>query len=63
MNELFKDYPDIVSVSQLMEMLQIGQVLAYNLVKKGKIKARKVGREYKIPKVNVIAYVLQGDAV
>lgn len=63
MNELFKDYPDIVSVSQLMEMLQIGQVLAYNLVKNGKIKARKVGREYKIPKVNVIAYVLQGDAV
>lgn len=63
MNELFKDYPDIVSVSQLMEMLQIGQVLAYNLVKKGRIKARKVGREYKIPKVNVIAYVLEGDAV
>ncbi len=63
MNELFKDYPDIVSVSQLMEMLQIGQVLAYNLVRNGKIKARKVGREYKIPKVNVIAYVLQGEAV
>lgn len=63
MNELFKDYPDIVSVSQLMEMLQIGQVLAYNLVKKGRIKARKVGREYKIPKVNVIAYILEGDAV
>lgn len=63
MNELFKDYPDIVSVSQLMEMLQIGQVLAYNLVRNGKIKARKVGREYKIPKVNVIAYVLQGEPV
>ena len=63
MNELFKDYPDIVSVSQLMEMLQIGQVLAYNLVRNGKIKARKVGREYKIPKINVIAYVLQGEAV
>ena len=63
MNELFKDYPDIVSVSQLMEMLQIGQVLAYNLVRNGKIKARKVGREYQIPKVNVIAYVLQGEAV
>lgn len=63
MNELFKDYPDIVSVSQLMEMLQIGQVLAYNLVRNGKIKARKVGREYKIPKVNVIAYVLQGETV
>ena len=29
MNEIFKDYPDIVSVEQLMQMLQIGQVLAY----------------------------------
>lgn len=57
MNEIFKGYPDVVSVEQLMEMLQIGQVLAYKLVKSGEIKSRKVGREYKIPKVNVIAYL------
>lgn len=57
MSELFKDYPDVVSVEQLMEMLQIGQVLAYKLVKSGEIKSRKVGREYKIPKFNVIAYL------
>ena len=57
MSEIFKDYPDVVSVEQLMEMLQIGQVLAYKLVKSGEIKSRKVGREYKIPKVNVIAYL------
>ena len=62
MNEMFKDYPDIISVSQLMEMLHIGQVLAYKLIKSGKIKSRKIGREYKISKANVIAYVLQGDA-
>jgi len=57
MNEIFKDYPDVVSVEQLMEMLQIGQVLAYKLVKSGAIKSRKVGREYKIPKVNIVAYL------
>ena len=45
MNEMFKDYPDVVSVGQLKEMLQIGQVLAYKLVKEGEIKSRKVGRE------------------
>lgn len=59
MNELFKDYPDVVSVDQLMEMLDIGQVLAYKLVKSGEIKSRKVGREYKIPKMEVAAYLLQ----
>lgn len=57
MSEIFKDYPDVVSVEQLMEMLQIGQVLAYKLVKSGAIKSRKVGREYKIPKVNIVAYL------
>lgn len=55
--ELFKNYPDVVSVEQLSEMLHIGQVLAYRLVRNGEIKSRKVGREYKIPKVNIIAYL------
>ena len=58
--EMFSDYPDVVSVEQLKNMLNIGQVLAYKLVKKGEIKARKIGREYKIPKVNVIIYILKG---
>ena len=51
---MFENYPDVVSVEDLMQMLQIGQVLAYKLVKRGEIKSRKVGREYKIPKINVI---------
>ena len=46
-----------------MQMLQIGQVLAYKLVKRGEIKSRKVGREYKIPKINVISYLLNGTEV
>ena len=62
MNVMFENYPDVVSVEQLMEMLQIGQVLAYKLVKSGEIKARKVGREYKIPKVNVIEYLNSENA-
>lgn len=56
---LFEKYPDIVGVQQLMEMLQIGQVLAYKLIKDGEIPSRKIGREYKIPKQNVIEYVLK----
>lgn len=59
MKQIFTDYPDIVSVEQLMQMLQIGQVLAYRLVKTGAIKSRKIGREYKIPKAAVISYLLE----
>lgn len=56
---IFENYPDIVGIQQLMEMLQIGQVLAYKLIKNGDIKSRKIGREYKIPKQSVIEYVLK----
>ncbi len=55
--ELFKDYPDIVNVEQVSEMLKIGQVLAYRLVRSGEIKSRKVGRRYIITKQNIIDFV------
>ena len=54
---MFKEYPDVVSVEQLMEMLQIGQSLAYRLLRSGAIPAKRVGRKYIIAKVNVIEFV------
>ena len=58
---MFKGYPDVVSVEQLMEMLDIGKVLAYRLIKSRKIKAAKIGRAYKIAKQNVADYLLQSS--
>ena len=60
--ELFKNYPDVVSVEQLSEMLHIGQVLAYRLVRNGDIKSRKVGRKYIITKQNVIDFINNKEA-
>ena len=60
-NEMFRGYPDVVSVEQLMEMLHIGKVLAYRLIRSGKIKTIKIGRAYKIAKQNVAEYVLQNS--
>ena len=60
--ELFKNYPDVVSVEQLSEMLHIGQVLAYRLVRNGEIKSRKVGRKYIITKQNVIDFINNKEA-
>ena len=54
---IFASYPDVVSIYQLKEMLGIGISLAYKLVKQNSIRSRKVGREYKIPKANVIEYI------
>lgn len=54
---IFAPYPDVVSIYQLKEMLGIGISLAYKLVKQNSIRSRRVGREYKIPKANVIEYI------
>ena len=43
-----------------MEMLQIGRVFAYKLVKSKKVKAIKIGREYKITKASVIELFKKG---
>ena len=54
---MFTTYPDIVNIIQLKEMLGIGKNLAYKLVRNKTIPSLKVGREYKIPKRNIIYYL------
>ena len=55
---MFPDYPDIVTVKQLREMLGISRQLAYKLINCGEIQAVKIGTSLKIPKISVINYVL-----
>lgn len=54
---MFTSYPDLVNIVQLKEILGIGVTLAYRLVKNNTIHAFKIGREYKIPKRNIISYL------
>lgn len=60
---MFTSYPDVVNTNQLKDMLGIGITLAYRLVKQNIIKSIKVGREYKIPKANVIAYLTKQNGI
>lgn len=60
---MFTTYPDVVTISQLKEMLGIGITLAYRLVKQNTINAIKIGRKYKIPKANVIAYLTKQNEI
>ena len=58
--EMFANYPDVVDVSGLQSMLgNIGKQKVYELVREGTIKAIKVGKLYRIPKINVIAFLTQ----
>lgn len=55
---MFTSYPDVVNIRELKDMLDIGITLAYRLVRENRIKSIKVGREYKIPKANIISYLV-----
>ena len=55
---MFMQYPDVVNISQLCEMLGgISEKTAYRLIREGKIGAFLIGRAYCIPKANVIDFL------
>ncbi|WP_335582449.1 helix-turn-helix domain-containing protein [Paenibacillus polymyxa] len=55
---IFKDYPDVVTIPQLCEMLGgISSKSTYKLLQANRILHFKIGRAYKIPKVHVIAHL------
>lgn len=59
-SELFKDYPDVVRVYQLKEMLpKTGKNKIYKLLKDKKIHSKRIDRDYYIPKVSIINYLME----
>lgn len=56
---MFAEYPDIVTVKDLQTMLGISRHAAYDLLGEGEISCIRLGNAYKIPKINVIDYVLK----
>lgn len=58
---IFNEYPDVVGHSDLCAMLGISKNTAYGLLKSGKIRCRRIGRIYKIPKQEVIGFLSQNS--
>ena len=56
---MFAEYPDIVTFKDLQAMLGISRHAAYDLLTDGSIRGLKLGNAYKIPKINVIRYVVE----
>ena len=55
---MFTEYPDVVNADQLCEMLGGAAIKSvYRLLREGKIKAFRIGKGYRIPKVSVIEYL------
>lgn len=54
---MFDQYDEVLTVSQLMEVLGIGKNVAYQLLNSGQIQSFKIGRVHRIPKKAVINYI------
>jgi len=55
---LYETYPDLLDIAAMCEMLSISSKTAYKLLRENRITHLKVGRAYRIPKVNVIDYLM-----
>lgn len=55
--QMFSDYPDVVDVEQMSEMLGISTKTGYKLLKENKIQHFKIGRTYKVPKHNILLFI------
>lgn len=52
-----KDYPDVLTVPQVAEILGVCEKTAYHLIHTKAIGYRKIGRIIKVPKVCVSDYL------
>lgn len=58
--KMFRDYPDVLTPQQVQEILGVGQRLAYQLLREGKIQNVRMGKLYRVPKAAVIDYLYSG---
>ncbi len=57
---LFEQYPNVVKVKTLKRMLpQIGKNKTYKLLQDKEIYSKRIGKEYYIPKISVIEYLIK----
>ena len=54
---VFKEYPDVLDVKQISALLGVSTKTVYRLLREGSLASLKIGREFRIPKVNVMKYI------
>ncbi len=60
-DQMFADYPDIVTVKQVQKMLRCSRTFVYNLIYDGDLPALQIGVGYKIPTLCVSQYILSRE--
>lgn len=58
---MLKEYPDIMNIDQVCQVLGVSTKTGYKLITDGKLCCLKVGRTYRIPKVHLFKYLCVGS--
>lgn len=54
---MLEQYDEVLGIHDLREILNVGRNAVYDLLNQGEIPAFRIGRNWKIPKEAVIAYL------
>lgn len=54
---MFESYSEIIKIEELCRMLKISKNTAYELIRSGQVPARRIGRIYRIRKIDVINFM------
>ncbi|KAB4839030.1 helix-turn-helix domain-containing protein [Bacteroides thetaiotaomicron] len=60
---MFEDYPDVLIPEEVAEMLRMGRGSVYNLLETGGIKGIRNGRNWRVPKLSVEQFLIQGAGI
>ena len=57
---MFEDYPDVMTVTQAAEALQLAETTVYKLIRDQELHCLRVGRKILVPKPYLLDFILPG---
>ena len=54
---MFREFPDVMSLKEACKILGISTKTGYKLIANGQLRALKVGRSYRVPKIYLFTYL------
>ena len=55
--EILKEFDDVLTFKEFKQVLKLGRNKAYELLQNNIISSIRIGKSYRIPKINVINYL------
>jgi len=53
---VFKEYPDVMDAKQISKLLGVSTRTVYKLIHDGSFTSLKVGRSFRVPKIEIMRY-------